>query len=328
MSKESRKPKAESRKPKSIRNSAFGFLSDFGIRISGFLFAFLLALSSFAAPFTGTPSGRILAAGNNRVMILSPDGEVLWQYPTKLTHDAWMLPSGNVLFADGESVTEVTPEKKVVFQYKAAEQKGGGTYACQRLANGNTLIGENSTGRLLEVDASGKVVFTLATSPAKSGDHHNMRMARKLDNGNYLVCHSGARLVKEYTPEGKMAWEVKAPGQLAFAAIRTTKNTTLVASLDQITEFDAQGGKVWEFSVKDAPGVTIQNLTGMHLLPNGNLVAGCYQAYRNGEGCGLLEISRAKQIVWHYTNPKSDTTMMSVQLLTADGKSLDGTCSR
>lgn len=331
MSKERRTPNAEwpHSNPRPFRDSACGFRSDFGFRISEFLAATFLVLSLplLASPFIGTPAGQILAAGNNRVMILSPAGEVLWQYPTQLTHDAWLLPSGNVLFADGESVTEVTPEKKVVFQYKAAEQKGGGTYSCQRLANGNTLVGENSTGRVLELDATGKVVFTLGTSPAKPGDHHNLRMVRKLDNGHYLVCHSGAALVKEYTPEGKVVWETKA-GRLAFAAIRTPRHTTLVASLDQITEFDAAGAKVWEFSVKDAPGVTIQNLTGMHLLPNGNIVAGCYQAYRNGEGCGLLEISRAKEIVWRYVNPQADTTMMAVQQLTADGKRRNGPCWR
>ena len=50
-----------------------------------------------------------------------------------------------------------------------------------------------------------------------------MRMARKLENGNYLVCHSGARPVKEYTPKGEVVWEIKEPGALAFAAIRTPK---------------------------------------------------------------------------------------------------------
>ena len=106
----------------------------------------LILLSLFGATTqgaaTGNLGGRVLTAGDRRVMILSPAGEVLWQYPTQLTHDVWMLGDGHVLFADGETVTEVTPEKKVVFQYRAQEQKGGGTYSCQRLANGDTLVGE------------------------------------------------------------------------------------------------------------------------------------------------------------------------------------------
>ena len=258
-------------------------------------------------------------------MLLSPASEVLWEYPTKLTHDVWMLPSGNVLFADGETVTEVTREKKVVFQYRAAEQKGGGTYACQRLADGKTFVGENSTGRLLELDPDGKVVFALQTSPSRTGEHHNMRMARKLGNGNYLVCHSGARLVKEYTPKGEAVWEVKVPGAVAFAAIRTPSGNTLVSCLDRVVEYDPNGKSIWECRAEElGAAVTVRNLTGINLLPNGNVVAGCYQAYADGQGCGLLEISREKKVVWSYSKPKGDQTMMAVQLLSAEGKSSTG----
>jgi hypothetical protein len=282
-----------------------------------------------AAPVvSGTPSGQILAAGDRQVMILSAAGEVLWQYPTKLTHDVWMLSNGNILFADGDTVTEVTSAKKVVWQYKSPTPQGGGTYSCQRLANGNTVIGENSTGKILEVDAEGKIVFTLQTEATKLGQHQNLRMVRKLENGNYLVCHSGARVVKEYSPKGEVVWESRQPGALAFAAIRTPQGTTLVSSLSEIIEYDAAGKPIWECSTRDLADGTISNLTGMHLSPNGNIVTGCYQAYKDGKGCGLLEITREKRLVWSYAQPLGDKSMMAVQMLTADGKSLPGTCLR
>jgi hypothetical protein len=277
---------------------------------------------------TGTPSGRILTAGDNRVMILDGAGRVVWQQPAQLTHDVWMLTNGNVLFADGATVTEITPEKKIVFQYKSAEQRGGGAFSCQRLGNGRTLVGENSTGRVLELDEKGQVVFTLQTTPSKVGEHHNMRMARKLENGNYLVCHSGLRKVKEYTPEGRVVWEVEVAGAVAFAALRTPKGTTLVTSLDQVTEFDAKGEKVWEFACRDLPELKLHNLTGMHLLANGNLVMGCYRAYQDGAGCGLIEITRDKKAVWRYSNPGGDGTMMPVEMLTPEGQALPGPCLR
>jgi len=154
---------------------------------------------------TGDVRGKLLASGNG-VMILSASGEVEWQHSTGLTHDAWLPANGNVMYAEGGSVTEVTREHKVVFQYKAAEKHGGGTYACQRMANGNTVIGENSTGKVLDVDPTGKVVFELQTSPASIGQHHNMRMARKLKNGNYLVCH-----LLEITKEKHLVWRLCNP---------------------------------------------------------------------------------------------------------------------
>ena len=275
---------------------------------------------------TGEVGGKLLASGNG-VMILSASGEVEWQHPTQLTHDAWLLPNGHVMYADGDSVTEVTREHKVVFKYQAAEKGGGGTYACQRLTNGNTMIGENSTGKILEVDPAGKVVFELQTSPMTPGNHHNMRMARKLKNGNYLVCHSGAHVVKEYTPKGEVVLELKTPN-IAFSAIRTAAGTTLVGALDKIMEFDAKGKVVWEFSAKDVPGVTIRNMTGLHLLPNGNIVTGCYAAYDKNEGCGLLEITKEKKLVWRLSNPKMGSSMMAVQKLGADGQPLPGDCLR
>ena len=66
-------------------------------------------------------------------------------------------------------------------------------------------------------------------------------------------------------------------------------------------------------------------MTGLNLLPNGNVVAGCYQAYTDGQGCGLLEISRDKKVVWRYSKPKGGPArMMAVQLLSAEGKPLPG----
>ncbi len=156
--------------------------------------AALLGSAAFAQDppvMTGTPSGNLLVGGSGRVMILSPTGDIIWEHKAGLVHDAWMLPNGNVLYADG-TVNEVTRDHKVVLAWQSEVSGGGGAYGCQRLANGNTMIAENSRGRILEVDGQGKVVFTLTVPPAKEGDHNNLRLARKLRNGNYLVCHKGS----------------------------------------------------------------------------------------------------------------------------------------
>lgn len=299
-----------------------------GLLAVALLWTSVVAVRGADALITGTPVGQILVGGDNRVMILSPAGEVLWQHPAGLVHDAWMLTNGNVLFADGESVTEVAPNHKVVFRYIPSVTQGGGVYSCQRLANGNTLVGENSTGKILELSLSNTVVFSLQTQPYKAGDHQNIRMARKLESGNYLVCQSGARVVKEYTPKGEVVWQSEQPGAVAFAAIRTQKGTTLVSSLDQIIEYDASGRQVWNCSTKDLAGVPVRNMTGMHLLPSGNVVVGCYAAYKDNEGSGLLEITPEKKVAWRFSNPKGDRSLMAVELLTADGKALEEHCKR
>lgn len=287
----------------------------------------LLSAAEPSPLVTGALPGSALVGGSGRLFILTPDGKIAWEHKAALVHDAWMLPTGNILYADGQSVTEITPDHKVVFQFKPELQQGGGAYACQRLPNGNTLIGENSTGRVLEVDKAGKILFQLQTTPATKGAHQNLRMVRKLENGNYLVCHSGSNLVKEYTPDGQVVFEIKTPN-LAFAAIRTPANTTLVSTLDHIYEYDASGKVVWQFANTDLPGIVITNMTGMHLLSNGNLAVGCYSAYKDGAGAGLFEITRDRRLIWRYTNPHADSSMMAVQRLSDDSKLLPGNCIR
>lgn len=306
------------------RNFFYGFLC---LATSSVMLSAAPAAAPGNTPISGKLDGKLLAAGDNRVMILNLDGSIAWETPAGLTHDVWMLPNGNVLFADGNAVTEMTPEKSVVFQYKAPSQQGGGSYACQRLDNGNTVIGENSSGKVLEVDAKGKVVFELQTKDAKPGDHHNQRMVRKLANGNYLVCHSGGHVVREYKPDGSVAWEQKTPN-LAFAAIRKANGNTLVSTLGSLIEYQPDGAIAWEFKNSEIPGVTITNMTGIQLLANGNIATGCYSAYQGGKGCGLLEITPDKKLVWSFTSPQTANSMMAVQKLTAAGKPLPGKLQR
>jgi WD40 repeat protein len=290
------------------------------------LFAITLSISAIRADetiMTGKPSGQILATGSRRVLIMDEKGKILWQHKGENVSDCWMLKNGNVLFSDN-NVTLVDPNTdKILFSYKPSIKKGGGVFGCQPLQNGNILIGENSTGKILELSRDGNVAFELQLPLFKPGGHHNFRMVRKLENGNYLVCHSGNHLVREYTPQGKVTFEVKVDN-IAFSAVRLNNGNTLVGQIGHITEFDSKGEIVWQFSNDDIQGLKINWMCGIHVQPNGNLAVGVYSAYKGGGQVGLFEISRDKKIVWKYAHPKSDKSMMSIQLLTPDGKRLPG----
>ncbi len=271
----------------------------------------------------GKLQGQVLSTGSRRVRLMDSTGQILWQYKGGNVHDCWMLPNGHVLVADG-MVREINPKtNKVVFHYEPQVTKGGGAYTCQRLDNGLTLIGENSTGRILEVDKNGHIQFELKVKPYTPGSHHNMRMARKLKNGNYLVCHSGEHRVREYTAKGDIVFDV-AVSNLAFSAVRLKNGHTLVGQIDHITEFDAQGNTVWQFSNKQFEGLYINAMCGLHVLPNSHIVVGVYAAYKDGEGTAMLEITRDKKLVWRYANPDVDRSIMGVQLLDAKGCPLPG----
>lgn len=253
-------------------------------------------------------SSPLLATGSRRAVLFSPQFEVLWQYPAGNISDIQLLPNGNILFADS-TVTEVTPDKKVVFQYKSDHKEGA--YTCERLPNGNTLIGENYNGKIKEITPDGSVAFELQTKFETSNLHHRLRIVRKLPNGNYLVCHSGDHLVREYQPDGTIVWEKKVPN-VAFKANRLDDGSTIISSLDQISRWDKDDHLVWEFKKDDMPELAIKNMTGFQIQPNGNILIGCYAAYdkdKEGKGVGVFEITADKKLVWALHRPTDGRTV-------------------
>jgi outer membrane protein assembly factor BamB len=275
-------------------------------------------------PIYGKLKGQILATGAGRMLLLDSTGKILWKHKGGNCSDIWMLKNGNVLLADN-NIIEVNPKTdKVVWSYKPEMQKGGGTFACQRLKNGNTMVGENSAGRIVEVDPKGKIVFELKLPECKPGSHNNLRHVRKLPNGNYLVAYKAKAMVCEYTPKGEVVLKIKIK-PIAFSAVRLPNGNTVVGHINCITEYDSKGKQVWQFDKKEIKDVKIGMITGIHVLPSGNIVMGIYGATTSKDGASLLEITRDKKVVWRYPG---DRHMMAVQLLDEKGKPLPGPALR
>ena len=201
---------------------------------------------------------------------------------------------------------------KRVWRYDSPEKTGGGVYSCQRLPNGNTLIGENSTGRVFELTPQGEQLKVIQVPLNAKDRHQTLRMVRRLPNGDTLVCRSGAGIVEIYGPDLRKKWSQQVPG-LAFAAVPDPAGNIYIASLDRIQLWSPKHELLWEF-VGAESGLPIKNMTGLHLLPSGNLVVGCY-AYGKG-GVGAFEINPRKTILWRYAAPnRNRDSHMAVQLL-------------
>ena len=254
------------------------------------------------------------------VCIFTEDGQVTWQYPAERCNDIWVLPGGNLLFNTGNGVKEVTHEKEVVFSYESKSE----IYACQRLANGNTFIGECNAGRLLEVNPKGDIVKEIRLLPDNvDGGSAFMRNARKLDNGNYLVAHYGLDKVCEYGPSGKLVREIPVTGG-PHSVLRLPQGTTLIACSDhngdpRIVEVDNNGTIVWQLSKNELPGIELKFMTGMQYLPNGNMLLTNWVGHNpTGNITHAFEITRDKQVVWIYNDTAFLKTMSSIQLLDSD----------
>lgn len=274
-----------------------------------------------------TGQGHRFAAADysgGKVFVVAADGKVEWEYATGTCDDVWVLPNGNLLFNTGKGVLEVTRDKQVVFLYESPSE----VYACQRLANGNTFIGECNSGRLLEVEPSGKVAFELRLLPeGTDGGHTYMRNARKLPNGNYLVAHYGLEVVREYEPSGKVVFEIPAPGG-PHTAIRLPNGHTLIACGDMkqaacMLEVDADGKTVWEVKDGDLPGISLKFMTGLQRLPNGNTVMSNWVGHGQfGQAPHIIEVTPAKEVVWIFQDHKTMKTISSIQVLDVPGDPL------
>jgi len=260
----------------------------------------------------------------NKIFIVAPDGKVTWEYPAKTCDDIWVLPNGNILFNTGDGVTEVTRDKKVVFRYDSKSE----VYACQRLPNGDTFIGECNAGRLLEVDPAGSIVHEVRILPeGQDGGHAFMRNARKLPNGNYLVAFCGGEIVREYDPAGNIVLEIPAPSG-PHSAIRLPNGNTLIACGDlkkepSVFEADKTGKIVWKLTKDELPGISLKFMTGLHRLPNGNTVITNWVGHGEfGKAPAIIEITPDKKVLWTFQDDNTMKTVSSIQILDVPGDPL------
>src|SRR5688572_24764535 len=254
----------------------------------------------------GTPR-RILAADYSKgvLAIFGKDGKVEWKTKIGAIHDAWVLPNGHVLYQQGwTKIVEVTPDLKEVWSYDAAKMNGNEgkkveVHAFQRLADGSTMIAESGPGRVIEVDASGKLLKEVKLKIAKPDAHRDTRNARKLANGNYLVCHESELKVREYDGDGKVVWEHDVKAKV-YGAVRLRNGNTLISTGDghRVVEVDPSGKEVWAIEKNDLPGVTLAWMTQVERLPNGNtVIVNCHGKPTEPQ---IIEVSPDKKIVWSY----------------------------
>jgi WD40 repeat protein len=233
-----------------------------------------------------------------------------------------MLPNGNILVSTAaDNVVEISPDKQVVWKHQA-KPKAGYTgrveiHGFQRLPNGNTLIAETGNLRLVEVDKDDQIVKEIPLTVEHPNSHRDTRLMRKLENGNYLVCHEGDGTVREYDPQGKVVWSYvldlngrpRSPGHgpeghgtEVFGAIRLPNGNTMIAggNNNRVFEVNREGKIVWSIDQKELPGITLAWVTTLEYLPNGHLIFG--NTHAGPENPQLIEVTRDKKVVWTLKN--------------------------
>ena len=287
--------------------------------------SFCLSLLLVSVVVTPSFAGhRLITQGNGKLAIVDADGKNEWEMNWGGIHDIHVLKNGHILVQQGGAkVAEIDPKtKEVVWSYDSAKQNGNEgkpveVHAFQPLENGHLMIAESGIGRIIEVDRDGKIHKQVKLKVNHPHPHTDTRLARKLANGNYLVCHEGDGYVREYDGKsGDLTWEFEVPmfgkqpkgghgpeafGNKCFAAVRLANGNTLIATGNghSVIEVTPAREIVWKIEQTDLPGITFAWVTTLEVLPNGNYVIGNCHA---GKGQPLLvELEpKSKKVVWQF----------------------------
>ena len=297
------------------------------------------------------PTRKFIAADSskNRVAIIDEDGKTEWEHKIGGLHDLHVLPGGNVLLQTSwTEVAEINPaSKEIVWRYDAMQRPENEGQrleirAFQRLTNGNTMVAESGPGNVIEVGEDLKVLHSLKLNVRKPDAHRDTRLVRKLDNGNYLVCHEGDGLVREYDRGGKTVWEYAVPlfdrkpagghcveafGNQAFSAIRLPNGNTLIGTGNghSVLEVTPAEQIIWSLHQNDLPGIQLAWVTSLQVLPSGHiLINNCHAGPNNPQ---LIEVNREKRVVWSFKDfDRFGDSLTNSQMLAVDGVAvpLDG----
>ncbi len=246
-------------------------------------------------------SGSVYITDYAQGLLLRLDGgQVAWQHEAPLSNDLWQLPDGHLLFTIGKGVLELDAQGDTVFCYRSDCH----VFACQRLPNGNTFVGECERGRLLEVSPKGRVIRSVSILPKGvfADDMAFMRNARQLSNGHFLVAHYRGEKIVEYDAKGRAVWEINTPGR-AHSVIRLPNGNTLVSIADadknpRIEEYTPKSQLVWQLTNDDLPDHPLRFMSGMQYIDGKGLLLSNWQGHGStATQPHLLLIDRRKHIL-------------------------------
>jgi len=287
------------------------------------LFNSILAVA-LLLPTISQAQHRVLVQGNNKLAIVDTDGSIEWEMKWGGIHDIHVLDNGNIMVQKhNRQVVEIDPKtKEVVWTYDSTKENGNEgkkieVHAFQPLGKKKIMIAESGAGRIIEINRKGKITNETKLQIDKPHPHTDTRLARKLDNGNYLVAHERDGKVREYNSEnGDIIWEFDVPlfgkerkpghgpdafGNSVFSAIRLKNGNTLIGTGNghSILEVTPKKEIVWQLHQNDLPGITFAWVTTLDVLENGNYVIGNCHA---GPGQPLLVeiVPSTKEVVWTF----------------------------
>ncbi len=235
---------------------------------------------------------------NNRVIEVTPDHNVVWEFPRpgdlgpgqhfRWPDDAFYGPDGKSIVVNEEEAHTIVlidyASRRIVWQYGVSEHHGSskgylnGPDDAYLWPDGSISVADIRNCRVLLIDQPTK---TIKAQLGKTGlcDHHPPKTFglpngdTPLKNGNVLVTEISGSWVSEMGWDGTLAWTTRAPGiHYASDAQMLRDGNILIVDYwrpGQILIMTQQGKVVWRYSPKagvgmlDHPSLAIQMSNGL-----------------------------------------------------------------
>jgi hypothetical protein len=168
---------------------------------------------------TGIPTGvPAPPCADNRVIIVSQQGNIVWQYgqaglngsgPNLLNVPVFaiQLPNKDIMIVDqgNNRVIQVNyTTMKIDWSYGPTSGSGklSNPNAVQMLPDGDVLIADQNNNRVIEINyTTMQIVWQYGTGLQTAAD------ASRLPNNDTLIADAGHSRIIEVTPQGTIAWE-------------------------------------------------------------------------------------------------------------------------
>ena len=269
--------------------------------------------------------GPVLIAdkGNNRLLVVSPQGQVLWDWPRPgdlapgqtflIPDDAFLTPDGRSVIATEEDdfvVTEIDlATRKIVWRYGTPGVHGSGPNQlwnpddAMALSDGTVIAADIKNCRLVQLSPSSpSPVWTLGTlgrcSHAPPTDFGSPNGVFPLPNGHFLVTEIRGDWVDEIDRAGRVYWSAH-PAGVAYPSDSNQYKPGQFVTVDysnpgQVVVFDGNGTALWRWNPRTGDG-RLNHPSLAEALPNGDILL-------NDDGNHRVIVLDPAQnkIVWQY----------------------------
>jgi hypothetical protein len=265
----------------------------------------------------------IVDKGNNRLLVVDPQGRLLWQWPQPgdlstgqtflIPDDAFFTPDGLDIIVTQEDnfvVTEIDiATRKIVWRYGQPGTHGSGPgYLwnpddAMLLPDGMVIAADIKNCRLVQLKpgmsapvwAIGRIGSCRHTPPLRFGSPNGVF---PLPDGNFLVTEINRDWVDEIDLAGHVLWSTHPPN-IAYPSDSNQYKPGEYLTVDyadpgQVVIFDSTGRAIWRWNPSAGPG-RLNHPSLAEPLPNGDIVVNDDRNHRV-----IVIDPKANRIVWQY----------------------------